>query len=106
MLKVTFIDHQGEAKSLAVREGCSVMEAARNGGVLGIEAECGGLCACATCHIYVDSAWVDATGPAGQDETDMLEFSAELKSNSRLSCQILMSPLLDGLVVHTPKSQH
>lgn len=106
MLSVTFIDHEGESQTVKVREGCSVMEAARNGGVAGINAECGGLCACATCHVYVDSAWTEAVGPAGQDETDMLEFSAGLKENSRLSCQIKMNALLDGLVVHTPVSQH
>lgn len=106
MLKVTFIDHAGESRSVAVREGCSVMEAARNGNVPGIEAECGGMCACATCHVYIDSAWTQIIGPPGEDEAAMLEFSAELKDSSRLSCQIRMSPLLDGLVVHTPASQY
>ena len=75
-------------------------------GVPGIDADCGGQCACATCHVYVESDWIDRVGPRNDAEEDMLSFAAITKDNSRLACQIEVTPQLDGLVVHTPEGQH
>jgi 2Fe-2S ferredoxin len=83
----------------------SVMEGAIDNNLPGIEAECGGACSCATCHVYVDSAWVAATGAADHLEQDMLECAMDLQQTSRLSCQIEVSDELDGLVVRMPELQ-
>jgi 2Fe-2S ferredoxin len=108
MAKVTYISSDGASQSVEVENGESVMRGAMENGIDGIVAECGGGLACATCHCYVDDAWADKAGtPTSQDETDMLEMaSAEVKSTSRLSCQIELSDDLDGLVVHLPESQY
>jgi 2Fe-2S ferredoxin len=95
-LRVTLPD--GSARDLEARTGRSVMETIRDSGVP-IRADCGGALACATCHVVVDAAWVDRTGPASQDETDLLEGSDYRAPGSRLSCQIKMTAALDGLVV-------
>ena len=105
MPKITFIDVGGATRTVEAPAGWSVMEAAVKNNVPGIEAECGGACACATCHVYVDDAWTDRVGPAEAMETDMLDFASDLRSNSRLSCQIRVKPELDGLVVRTPERQ-
>lgn len=105
MAKITFIDHGGTARTVAAAAGSTVMEAAIHNDVPGIDAECGGACSCATCHVYVDPEWVDVVGPPAPMEEDMLDFASDVRSNSRLSCQIRVSPELDGLVVATPARQ-
>jgi ferredoxin, 2Fe-2S len=105
MTKITFIAHDGTARSVEAENGMSVMEAAIKNQVPGIEAECGGACACATCHVYVDDAFVEKVGPAAAMENDMLDFATEVKPTSRLSCQIKITDALDGLVIRTPERQ-
>ena len=105
MVKITFIDSVGQSRTIDAEVGATVMEAAVRNGVPEIEAECGGACACATCHVYVDPAWVGATGKAEPMEEDMLDFAFEVQPTSRLSCQIKVKPPLDGLVVRTPSRQ-
>jgi 2Fe-2S ferredoxin len=105
MAKITFIDTAGTARTVEGDVGATVMETAINNGVPGIEAECGGACACSTCHVYVDEAWREKVGAPAPMEEDMLDFSYEVKPNSRLSCQIKVSADLDGLVVRTPERQ-
>lgn len=105
MGQVSFVDVAGEERKIDVADGLSLMEAAIRSDVPGIEGECGGACACATCHVYVDAAWLDLTGMADGAEKDMLEFAQDVRENSRLSCQIVMRPELDGLIVTTPVSQ-
>lgn len=105
MVKITYIDAAGTSRTVDAQPGATVMETAIKNGVPGIEAECGGACACATCHIYVDEAWRKKVGPPTAMEEDMLDFGYDVRSNSRLSCQIKVSDDLDGLVVHTPERQ-
>jgi len=105
MAKVTFVDAAGASRTVEAQIGSTVMETALRNSIPGIEAECGGACACATCHIYVASEWVEKAGKASQMEEDMLDFAAEVRPNSRLSCQIKVSEALDGLVVSTPSRQ-
>jgi ferredoxin, 2Fe-2S len=105
MPQITFIDTAGEARTVEGEIGSTVMETAIKNGIPGIEAECGGACACSTCHVYVDEAWRAATGEPSPMEEDMLDFAYEVKPNSRLSCQIKVSAELDGLVVTTPERQ-
>jgi len=105
MSKITYIDHQGAARSVEAEVGSTVMETAIKNGIPGIEAECGGACACATCHVYVDDAWREMVGEASPMEEDMLDFGYDVKPSSRLSCQIKVTPELDGLVVRTPERQ-
>lgn len=105
MTKITFIDATGEARAVDGQDGSTVMETALRNSIPGIEAECGGACACATCHVYVDEAWTEKVGPPSQMEEDMLDFAFEVRPNSRLSCQIKVSAELDGLVVTTPAKQ-
>ena len=105
MAKITYIDHEGTARSVEAENGSTVMEIAIKNSIPGIEAECGGACACATCHVYVDEAWTEIVGKPSPMEEDMLDFGFDVKSNSRLSCQIKVSDQLEGLVVHTPQRQ-
>jgi len=106
MPSITYISHDGVTTTLEVRAGVSVMEGAVRNGVAGIDADCGGSCSCATCHVYVDPAWAGRVGPpASDDENDLLGLAAERQPNSRLSCQIKVSEALDGLVVRMPASQ-
>ena len=105
MAKITFIDATGQSRTVEAQVGATVMETALRNSVPGIEAECGGACACATCHVYVAPEWTEATGKASQMEEDMLDFAFEVRPNSRLSCQIKVSEALDGLVVTTPPKQ-
>ena len=105
MTKITFIDANGEARTVEAQVGSTVMETALHNSIPGIEAECGGACACATCHVYVDEDWIEKTGAPSQSEEDMLDFAFEVRPNSRLSCQIRVSEELDGLVVTTPAKQ-
>ncbi|MDB5625179.1 MAG: fdxB [Tardiphaga sp.] len=105
MAKITFVDHTGESRSVEAESGSTVMEAAIRNAIPGIEAECGGACACATCHVYIDDAWREIVGAPTPMEEDMLDFGYEVKPSSRLSCQIKISDALDGLVVKTPERQ-
>jgi 2Fe-2S ferredoxin len=103
---VTYVEHGGARHDVDVPDGESVMQGAVNNGIEAIVAECGGGLACATCHCYVDAAWMDKVGAATGPESDMLEATAsERKPTSRLSCQIVVSDDLDGLVVHLPETQ-
>jgi ferredoxin, 2Fe-2S len=105
MVKITFIDVAGTPRTVAAEIGSTVMESAIKNSIPGIEAECGGACACSTCHVYVDEAWTEKTGEPAPMEEDMLDFAYEVKPNSRLSCQIKVTDDLDGLVVRTPERQ-
>ena len=106
MPKITYIEHDCETHEVEVKTGMSVMEGAIRNSVPGIDADCGGACACATCHVYVDEAWRDKTGEPSAMEESMLDFAENVEPNSRLSCQIKVSDELDGLVVRMPESQH
>jgi 2Fe-2S ferredoxin len=103
--KITYIDSAGSARTVDAEVGATVMETALKHGVPGIEAECGGACACATCHVYVDEAWREKTGEPSPMEEDMLDFGYDVRPNSRLSCQIKVTEDLDGLVVSVPERQ-
>jgi len=103
---VTYIEHSGTRRTVEVANGLSVMEGAVGHGVPGIDGDCGGACACATCHVYVDSVWAGRIPPANELEMGMLEMAVEPTAFSRLACQIRVAPELDGLVVTTPKSQY
>ena len=105
MGKVTCIESDGTEHVVDIPNGLSVMEGATNAGVPGIDADCGGACSCATCHVHVDAAWLEAVGPASANEQEMLEFAVDPQPNSRLSCQIGMRPALDGLIIHVPETQ-
>ena len=106
MPRVTYVQPDGASETIEVAAGASVMHAAVTNGVAGILADCGGACACATCHVYVDEGWLGRLDPVGDDEDGMLECTAsERRPTSRLSCQIDVTPELDGLVVHTPETQ-
>ena len=105
MAKITFIDSAGTARSVDAEIGSTVMETAIKNDIPGIEAECGGACACATCHVYIDEAWREKVGEPSPMEEDMLDFAFEVRPNSRLSCQIKVRDDLDGLVVTTPSRQ-
>jgi ferredoxin, 2Fe-2S len=105
MVKITFIDAGGTARTVEGETGSTVMETAIKHGVPGIEAECGGACACSTCHVYVDQAWWEKVGGPSPMEEDMLDFAYGVQPNSRLSCQIKVSEDLDGLEVRTPDRQ-
>lgn len=105
MAKITFIEQSGKEHPVEGEAGSTVMETAIKHMVPGIEAECGGALACATCHVYVDDAWTEAVGGPSEMEEDMLDFAFEVKPTSRLSCQIKVSDALDGLVVHVPDRQ-
>ena len=106
MPRVTYIDTAGKETTLDIEVGTSVMQAAVLHGVDGIVAECGGSCMCATCHVYVREDQLAKTPPLGPDEDAMLEGTAsERKPNSRLSCQLVVSPEMDGLIVYLPETQ-
>jgi 2Fe-2S ferredoxin len=106
MPKITFFEHDGTRHDVEATAGQSLMRAAVDNGVPGIDADCGGECACATCHVYVDPAWFDKTGARSDMEQSMLSFAAVTQDNSRLSCQIVVDDALDGLVVRLPDGQH
>jgi 2Fe-2S ferredoxin len=105
MPTLTYIEHNGESHVVDARVGDSVMQAAVRADVPNILAECGGACACATCHVYVDPAWRGATGEPSEMEAQMLEFADSTTEDSRLSCQIKITEGLDGLVVRLPEVQ-
>ena len=105
MAKITYIAFDGTTFNVEAENGSTVMENAIRNAVPGIEAECGGACACATCHVYVDDAWTDVVGEPEAMEEDMLDFAYDVRPNSRLSCQIKVRDALDGLVVRVPERQ-
>lgn len=105
MTKITFVPYRQEEITVEAEIGATVMETAVRAGVPGIEAECGGACACATCHVYVDDAWYARTGAPQPMEEDMLDFAWQVQATSRLSCQIKVTEDLDGLIVHVPERQ-
>ena len=104
--KLTYIEHHGSEHVIELKNGMSVREGAVKNGVPGIDADCGGACACATCHVYVEDGWLELTGAKTAMETSMLDFAENAQANSRLSCQIKITDDLDGLVVRMPESQH
>ena len=106
MAKITYIEHDGTEHVVEVKNGLSVMEGAIRNNVPGIDADCGGACACATCHVYVDEAFTEKVGKPSAMEQSMLDFAENVKETSRLSCQIKVRDDLDGLKVTTPESQH
>ncbi|CAN7505522.1 2Fe-2S iron-sulfur cluster-binding protein [Phenylobacterium sp. LjRoot219] len=106
MAKITYIQFDGSESVVDVKPGLTVMEGAVKNNVRGIDADCGGACACATCHVFVDEAWVGKVGDKSAMEESMLDFAENVQDNSRLSCQIKITEELDGLVVRLPESQH
>lgn len=106
MARITYVEHGGTAHEIEVADGVSLMEGALGAGLAGIDGDCGGNCACATCHVYVDAAWTTRTGSRGETEAAMLDLADCIQDNSRLACQIFASPELDGLVVTMPATQH
>jgi 2Fe-2S ferredoxin len=103
MPKISFIESgEDQARVVDAEVGATVMEAARNAGIAGIVADCGGACICGTCHVHVDAAWRDRIGPPGDIETATMEFSEDVRPESRLSCQIKVTEDLDGLVLRIP----
>ena len=105
MPKITYIEHNGKSHTLEVANGLTVMEGAVQNNIPGIDADCGGACACATCHVYVDEKWFDKLQKKEDAEQDMLDMAFEPKKLSRLSCQITATDELDGLVVKMPSKQ-
>ena len=105
MPSITYIDYEGTPRTVEGELGSTVMETAIKNGIPGIEAECGGACACATCHVHVDEAWRAVVGEPSPMEEDMLDFGYDVKPDSRLSCQIKVTAELEGLVVRTPERQ-
>ncbi len=106
MVKIIYIEHNGTRHEVDVPEGMTVMEGARDNNIPGIDADCGGACACSTCHVYVDEAWVEKLPPKDPMEADMLDFAWNPDpERSRLTCQIKVTPELEGLVVHMPEKQ-
>jgi 2Fe-2S ferredoxin len=105
MPKITYIDYQDNSKTIEVANGLTVMEGAIQNDISGIDADCGGSMACATCHVYVEEKWLDKIPKAEEAEVDMIDMAIEPKKNSRLSCQLIVSNELNGLIVTTPKKQ-
>jgi ferredoxin, 2Fe-2S len=106
MGQVTFVEHDGARHAIELSDDLSIMEGAVQNGVPGIDADCGGQCACATCHVHVDAGWLERVGPPNAAEDEMLNLAPERDGRSRLSCQVFMRAELDGLIVHVPESQH
>ena len=105
MPKITYINNKGNSKTIEVENGLSVMESAIQNDIPGIDADCGGSMACATCHVYVEEKWFDKLPNAEEAEVDMIDMAFEPKKNSRLSCQLIVSDELNGLTVTTPEKQ-
>mgnify|MGYP001432110478 CR=1 FL=1 len=105
MPKIIYNDNQGNSKTIEVENGLSVMEGAIQNDIPGIDADCGGSMACATCHVYVEEKWFNKIPKATEAEVDMIDMAYEPKKNSRLSCQLIVSKELDGLIVTTPSKQ-
>jgi 2Fe-2S ferredoxin len=106
MIKVTYIESDGTSRDVNVEEGVNLMDAALDNMVPGIDGDCGGVCACATCHVHVEASWIDKLKPMDETEDAMLELTDDRNESSRLGCQIIATPELDGLIVYTPEGQH
>lgn len=106
MSKITFVQYDGKEQTLDVENGLSVMNAAVDNLIPGIDADCGGECNCATCHVYVDDAWAEKVGQPGKTEEAMMSLNPDRQQNSRLSCQIKVTDELDGLIVRLPEFQY
>ena len=105
MPKIKYIDHEGNSKTIEVENGLSVMEGAIQNNIPGIDADCGGSCACATCHVYVNDEWLKKIPEITEAEKDMLDFAFEPKKNSRLSCQLILEDIHNGIIVNLPRKQ-
>ena len=105
MPKITYIDNQGSSQTIDVENGLTVMEGAIQNDIPGIDADCGGSMACATCHVYVEEKWLDKIPKAEEAEVDMIDMAFEPKKNSRLSCQLIVTDELNGLTIITPEKQ-
>ena len=105
MAKITYKEFEGSSKTIEVENGLSVMEGAIQNDIPGIDADCGGSMACATCHVYVEERWLDKLPKAEEAEVDMIDMAYEPKKNSRLSCQLIVSYELDCLIITTPAKQ-
>ena len=105
MAKITYIDYEGKSRTIEVENGLSVMEGAIQKNIPGIDADCGGSMACATCHVYVEEKWLSKLPKKEEAEEDMIDMAYEPKKNSRLSCQLIVTDELDGLIVTTPSKQ-
>ena len=105
MPKITYIEHNGKSNTIEIANGLSVMEGAVQNNIPGIDADCGGSMACATCHVYVEDKWLNKLPKAEDGEVDMIDMAFEPKKNSRLSCQLIISDEMDGLEVTTPAKQ-
>tara|TARA_B100000963_G_scaffold85802_1_gene73383 strand:- start:21 stop:341 length:321 start_codon:yes stop_codon:yes gene_type:complete len=105
MPKVIYIEYNGKQHEVEVEKGLSIMEGAIQNGIPGIDGDCGGACACATCHVYVKEEWLDKLVDQNESEKDMLDFAFETKSNSRLSCQLMLDDKHNGIVVNLPEKQ-
>ena len=105
MSKITYIESSGKSHTVDVKNGLTVMEGAIQNDIPGIDADCGGSMACATCHVYVEEKWLNKIPKAEEAEVDMIDMAYEPKKNSRLSCQLIVSEELDGLIVTTPSKQ-
>ena len=105
MTKITYQDNQGNSKTIDVENGLTVMEGAIQNDIPGIDADCGGSMACATCHVYVEEKWLNKISKAEEAEIDMIDMAYDPKKNSRLSCQLIITDELDGLKVTTPAQQ-
>lgn len=105
MITINFINSKGIQKSVNAVEGETLMECAKKNDIYEIEADCGGGCSCATCHVYIEKEWIDKIKEPSEMEEDMLDFALNVKDNSRLSCQIKLESDLDGLTVRTPETQ-
>jgi 2Fe-2S ferredoxin len=106
MTNVTFIQPDGTQHEVDAEDGHSLMEVALNNSISGIDGDCGGSCACATCHVYIADGWFTKVGQRSEMESDMLEQAVDVEPRSRLACQIKIEPALDGLMVYLPESQH
>jgi len=106
MAKITFIQHDGEQQTLDVENGLSIMNAAVDNLIPGIDADCGGECNCATCHVYIDDAWTQNVGQTNEAEEAIMSLNPERQATSRLSCQVKLTDELDGVVVHLPEFQY
>ena len=106
MPRVLYIEADGTEHTADAPEGWTVMEGAVKNNIPGIDADCGGACACATCHVYVEPEWLERLGPQSEMEQSMLDFAEDVRAMSRLACQIKITGALDGLVVRLPESQH
>ena len=105
MPKITYIDSDGTSREVEAKNGTSIMEAAVQNMIPGIDADCGGACACATCHVYVAEEWMSKLDAKDDMEESMLDFAEDVRDNSRLSCQLIVNDDLDGITVTTPENQ-